>query len=263
MSSVSPLAIAAFRLFFATIIILPFFIRSGGIKTLQKTSRKNLLTLLCVGAVLSIHFATWITSLNLTSVSSSVIFVHVDPIFVAAVSHFIFKERVKKRTVIGIIIAFAGAAVIALEDAKIGETNLLGDLLALVGAIMLGLYILSGRKMRQSLNLASYVTPVYATSALFLFLGSIATGTKLISYPPREYLLLIAIAIVPMLFGHTVYNWALRYVKAPIVSITLLGEPVGATILAFLFLNEAPSPTSIAGGITTLIGIYLSAQNSS
>lgn len=258
MSESAPLAIASYRLIFSTLILLPFFIGFGSFEKLRSISRKDLLNLVAVGIVLALHFGSWITSLNFTSVSSSVIFVHVDPIFVAAVSHFLFGERIDRQTLLGIAIAFVGATVIALGDASIGETNLYGDFLALIGALMLGLYILSGRRIRQSLDLVTYVTPVYATSAVVLTLGGIATGTRMVSLPLREYLLFFVIALVPMIFGHTVYNWALKYVEAPIVSISLLGEPVGATILAHLFLGEAPSALSLVGGAITLSGIYLS-----
>lgn len=261
MSDAGPLAIAAYRLIFATIILLPFFLRSGGFKRLIDSSRMDLLTLIGVGFVLAFHFASWISSLNFTSVASSVLFVHIDPIFVAAVSHFILKERINRSTLLGIVIAFAGTSIIALGDVVTGKTNLYGDLLALIGAIMLGIYILSGRRIRQNLDLVSYVTPVYATSALVLTVGCLVTGTRLTPYPPREYLLFFAIAVVPMIFGHTVYNWALKYVSAPVVSISLLGEPVGATILAFLFLNEMPTLPTIIGGVITLAGIYMCARS--
>jgi len=261
MSDAGPLAIAAYRLIFATIILLPFFLRSGGFKRLIDSSRMDLLTLIGVGFVLAFHFASWISSLNFTSVASSVLFVHIDPIFVAAVSHFILKERINRSTLLGIVIAFAGTSIIALGDVVTGKTKLYGDLLALIGAIMLGIYILSGRRIRQNLDLVSYVTPVYATSALVLTVGCLVTGTRLTPYPPREYLLFFAIAVVPMIFGHTVYNWALKYVSAPVVSISLLGEPVGATILAFLFLNEMPTLPTIIGGVITLAGIYMCARS--
>jgi len=262
MSTAGPLAIAAYRLAFATLILLPFYIRSGGLRRLTMSSQRDILALVGVGVVLALHFASWITSLGFTSVASSVVFVHVDPIFVAAVSHFVFKERVSRGTILGIVVAFAGAIIIALGDAGVGEVNLYGDLLALVGAIMLGVYILSGRKLRQSLDLVSYVTPVYATSAVVLILGSLVTGTKLAPFPMREYLLFLAIAVVPMIFGHTVYNWALRYVEAPVVSISLLGEPVGATILAYIVLREVPNTLVLVGGVITLLGIYLCVRSS-
>lgn len=262
MSSAGPLAIAAYRLTFSTLILLPFFVYSGGIRRLLESSQRDILTLVGVGVVLALHFASWITSLSLTSVASSVIFVHVDPIFVAAISHFTFGERIKRGAILGIAIAFMGATVIAIGDSGLGRLNLIGDLLALIGAIMLGLYILSGRKLRQSLDLVSYVTPVYATSAVVLIIGSVVSGTRLAPFPLREYMLFLAIALVPMIFGHTVYNWALKYVEAPIVSISLLGEPVGATILAYFLLQEVPTAMTLIGGMVTLIGIYQCVRSS-
>ncbi|MCW4036915.1 MAG: DMT family transporter [Candidatus Bathyarchaeota archaeon] len=262
MSDAGPLAIAAYRLTFSTLILLPFFLHSGGLRRLIGSSMRDALTLVGVGVVLALHFASWITSLSFTSVASSVIFVHVDPIFVAAISHFVLKEKISKGTLLGIVVAFVGATVIAVGDSGLGEVNLYGDLLALIGAIMLGLYILSGRRLRQSLDLVSYVTPVYATSAVVLTIGSVVSGTRLAPFPLREYALFLAIAVVPMIFGHTVYNWALRYVEAPVVSISLLGEPVGATILAYFVLHEVPTALTLIGGVVTLIGIYQCVRSS-
>ncbi len=254
--------IAMYRMFFSVLILLPFFVRNGGIGKLAKVGVRNLLGLGAVGVVLAIHFASWITSLGLTSVASSVIFVHIDPIFVAVVSHFLLKDRINKRILAGILVSLVGVSIITLGDASSGGSNLTGDLLALLGGVMLGVYILGGRHFRGYLDLTTYVTPVYATAALVLFLMSIVTGAPLTGYSASEYLLFIVIALVPMIFGHTLYNWALKYVSAPVVSVSLLGEPVGATILAFLFLNETPNSQVILGGIVTMIGILLSSYRS-
>jgi drug/metabolite transporter (DMT)-like permease len=262
MSGAPPLAIATYRLAFATLILLPFYIRSGGHKRLAASSSRDILTLAAVGVVLAIHFGSWITSLGLTSVASSVLFVHVDPIFVAVVSHIYFGERIGGGTLVGITLAFVGAAIIAFSDAGVSSASLLGDLLAMIGAIMLGLYILAGRRLRQSLDLVSYVTPVYATSAFALALASLATGTSLWPYPLSELLLFLAIALIPMIFGHTIYNWTLKWLPAPLVSISLLGEPVGATILAYLLLEEVPSTLTLIGGVLILLGIYQCVRSS-
>ncbi len=187
---------------------------------------------------------------------------HIDPIFVAIVSHFFLKERVTSRMAVGIAIAFIGSTMIAVGDAGVGELNLYGDMLALVGGVMLGIYILGGRILRRNLDLTSYVTPVYATASLVLVLMSLLSGTPLTGYPADEYVLFFAIALVPMIFGHTLYNWALRYVSAPLVSMSLLGEPIGATILALLFLDETPSTMVLIGGVVTLAGITLCAYRS-
>ncbi len=262
MSGAPPLAIATYRLAFATLILLPFYIRSGGHKRLAASSSRDILTLAAVGVVLAIHFGSWITSLGLTSVASSVLFVHVDPIFVAVVSHFYLGERIGRGTLGGIALAFVGAAAIAFSDAGVSGSSLFGDLLAMIGAIMLGIYILAGRRLRQSLDLVSYVTPVYASSAITLALASLATGTSLWPYPRSELLLFLAIAIVPMIFGHTVYNWTLKWLSAPLVSLSLLGEPVGATILAYLLLDEVPSVLALSGGVLILLGIYQCVRSS-
>jgi drug/metabolite transporter (DMT)-like permease len=259
MSGSPPLAIAAYRLVFSTLMLLPFFIRFDGLGKMRRLGVRGVASLMGIGVVLAIHFASWITSLSFTTVASSVVFVHTDPIFVAIVSHFILKERVTRRTVVGIAVAFIGATMIAVGDAGVGELNLYGDLLALVGSVMLGIYILGGRVLRRSLDLTSYVTPVYAAASLVLVIMSLLSGTPLTGYPVDEYVLFFAIALVPMIFGHTVYNWALRYVSAPLVSMSLLGEPVGASILALLFLDEVPSTMVLLGGVVTLAGILLCA----
>ena len=257
MSNAPALAIASYRMLLSTLILSPYFFYTGGIEKVRSIGRKGALMLILIGIVLAIHFGSWITSLSLTTVASSVIFVHIDPIFVALISHFFLSERVSRRTIFGIILGMSGATLIAVGDAGMGELNLYGDLLALVGGIMLGIYILGGRALRQKMDLTSYVTPVYFTSALVLLLVSFFTGTKLSGYAPREYLLFLVIAIVPMIFGHTVYNWALKYVEAPIVSLSLLGEPVGASILAYIFLGEIPTSIILIGGALTLSGILI------
>lgn len=257
MSSAPPLAIASYRMLISSLVLSPYFLYARGPYKIRELEKREILMLLGVGVVLAVHFASWITSLSHTTVASSVIFVHIDPIFVALVSHFFLGERVSKRTALGILLGITGATLIAIGDAGLEGHNLYGDFLALIGGMMLGLYILGGRTLRKGLDLTSYVTPVYLTSAFILVLASFLSGVPLTGYPAKEYLLFTVIAIVPMIFGHTVYNWALRYVEAPVVSLSLLGEPVGASILAYVFLGETPPPTALTGGALTLLGILI------
>lgn len=257
-SNAPAVIIAMYRMVFSVLMLLPFFVWNGGIGKLYKVGTRNMLGLVAIGVVLAVHFASWITSLGLTSVASSVVFVHIDPIFVALVSHFLLKDRINKQILAGMLVSLIGVTIITLGDATTGGSNLTGDLLALVGGIMLGVYLLGGRYFRGYLDLTTYVTPVYATAAIVLFIMSLATGAPLTGYPANEYILFIIIALVPMIFGHTIYNWALKYVSAPAVSVSLLGEPVGASILALLFLNEVPNTQVILGGVITLLGILLS-----
>jgi len=259
LSEAAPITLATYRMVLSTLMLAPFYVRGGGVRRFREMDGGRKLSLMGVGVVLAVHFASWITSLSLTSVASSVIFVHIDPVFVAVVSHFVLGEKVGRRTALGIAVAFAGATMIAWGDAGVGGGSLYGDALALLGGVMLGVYILGGRHLRRSLDLVSYVTPVYATAAVVLLAMALALGVPLTGYPPTEYLIFLALALVPMIFGHTVYNWALRYVSAPVVSISLLGEPVGASILAYLVLGEQPGGWVVAGGVVTLLGILVSA----
>jgi len=261
LSSAPALAIASYRLLFATLILLPFFLLKESVKELRALSARGFLILIGVGVVLAAHFSSWITSLKLTSVASSVILVNVAPIFVAILSHFYLKERTTRRVWLGILTAFIGASIISLGDLGQGEESLLGDLLAVVGAITLSLYLLAGRRIRQNLGLLAYVTPVYAVSALALFFGCLSTGVPIAPYSQDEIILFLALAVVPMIFGHTVYNWALKYVETPIVAVSLLGEPVGAVLLAVLFLHEMPGYIVALGGALTLLGIYITASS--
>ena len=257
LTAAPPMAIATWRLVLSTLMLLPFFAWSGGFDKVRAMGGRDLLALAGVGVALAVHFASWITSLSYTSVASSVIFVHVDPIFVALVSHFLLGERVSRRVALGIGVAFVGAAVIAFGDLGVGEENLVGDALSIIGAVALGVYLMAGRRLRQRLDLTTYVTPVYAVSAAVLALGSVAVGAPLVGYDTGVMLMFAAIALVPMIFGHTLYNWVLRWVSAPVVSISLLGEPVGASILAFIVLGESPGPLTLVGGAVTLVGILV------
>jgi len=258
LSTSPPLVIAAYRLLFATLMLTPLYIAEGGHRRLMALGSRRLLTLIAVGFILAVHFAAWITSLSYTTVASSVIFVHMDPIIVALLSHLILDERLTARRIMGVLIAFSGAITIGWGDLRLG--NLYGDLLSLLGAVALALYIIAGRSLRRHLTLLEYVTPIYATSAALLLLGCLLTGVPLYPYPIREYLLFLSIAFIPMILGHTLFNWALRYVEAPVVSVSLLGEPIGASALALLILGEFPPLTTIIGGAVTLLGIYLTAS---
>lgn len=252
------LAIASYRMSISVVMLIPFFIQNNGINKLKKHGIRHLVILFMIGIILAIHFASWITSLSLTSVASSVLFVHIDPIFVAIISHLFLGDKLTKRTLSGIVISFVGIFIIAIGDLETGTSNLMGDLLALIGGVMLGLYILGGRIYRKNMDLTTYVTPVYSAAALSLIILSIVTGTPLSGYTKSTYGFFFLIALIPMIFGHTLYNWALRYISASLVSLSLLGEPVGASILAFLFLGETPNNFTFFGGFITLGGIIIS-----
>lgn len=256
LSNAPSLIIAAYRLGIASIILFPFMIYYNS-NISKKYSRKDLLKIFFISFFLSIHFASWITSLNYTSIANSVIIVNTSPIFVAIFSHYILKEKINYNTIIGIIIALIGTIIIAIGDYGINRSNLLGDIYALIGAIALSIYIIGGRDIRKRMNLYLYVTPVYAISAIFLIIACIFLKIQLYPYSLREYFIFFLLAIIPTIFGHTIYNWILKNVEATIVAISLLGEPIGSTILAIIVFNEIPGFLTLIGGPITLIGIYI------
>jgi drug/metabolite transporter (DMT)-like permease len=216
------------------------------------------------GVALAIHFAAWFESLNWTSVAASVTLVQTQPIFVALGAFFLLDERVTVRTVGGIVLALVGAAVMSVSDllfdsAFVG-TALYGNALALVGGVMAACYVLAGRSLRQRVALLPYVTVVYGACTLTLFVIALASGGALTGYPAREWALFAAMAVGPGVFGHTVVNWALAHVESSVVSVSLLGEPVGATLLALVLLAEVPGTATVLGGTTVLVGILLTAR---
>jgi drug/metabolite transporter (DMT)-like permease len=213
------------------------------------------------GVFLALHFAFWISSLDDTSVMSSVVFVSTSPIFVCIASVLLLKERVRMPTVIGIAVAIAGAAFVALSDlGQPGRHLLRGDLLALLGAVSASGYLLVGRRVRTRMSLTLYVGIAYVVAALVLLGIAGATRTRLTGFPLAGYLWVALVAAGPQLLGHTAYNWALKYVSATFVTVTLLAEPVGATLLAIAFLAQVPSTLRIAGGVCILAGILLAAR---
>lgn len=257
-SESTPFIIAGYRLGFTALMLLPVMFWTGGFAQLRSFSRKELALVLVSGIALTFHFGLWIVSLTLTLVSTSVILVTSHPIFVAGVSHFLLKERVRKVAAVGIVVAFTGVALISLSDYSIGGGTLTGDLLAFLGGLCAGVYFLSGRIARQTVALTPYAFSVYGISAILLLVSAGFAGDKLVVTSGHEIILFILMAVVPTLMGHTMFNYALKRVPAHIISTSVLGEPVGASILAYLLLpHEVPSIAIIAGGALVVGGLYV------
>ncbi|MBN1390246.1 MAG: DMT family transporter [Candidatus Thermoplasmatota archaeon] len=261
LSGSHPLSIAAWRLLIADTVLLPFFIWTIRIERFS-IGRKRFFQLGLVGLALALHFAMWIWSFQMTKVSSSVVLVTTHPLFVAMISVSLFKEKLKMKAVLGMTIALVGSFLLIAGDLTISFETLTGNLLALGGAVMAGIYILAGSRFRKDISLPSYAFIVYLWAALFLLIAILVGGVRFLSDSPTEYLILIGLAVGPMLAGHTIYNWALRFVSPTFVSVSLLGEPVGSTLLAMLLLAEMPGTGAMIGGPVVLFGIFLVARNS-
>jgi drug/metabolite transporter (DMT)-like permease len=256
------LVIAASRLTIASLILAPAaFIRAR--EELRALTKADLGLAFLAGLFLGLHFATWISSLEYTSVASSVVFVDTSPLFVGLASHVLLKERVSRRMFAGIVVSVLGGMIIGYGDFGLGARELFGDFLAVAGAVAVSGYWLVGRSLRRQLSLLSYIFLVYATAAAFLVALTLATGHSFSGYPRQTYLMFFLLAVVPQIIGHSSYNWALKYLSATFVGIGTLGEPIGSTILAYFILSEVPTLAKIGGGVLILIGIYISSRTES
>lgn len=254
-SDAPALVIAAYRMAIATLILLPFAVGYSRAE-IKSIGGRQTLVLVVIGAVLAAHFFAFMTALKLTSVASATILVTCHPFIVIVISHFWLKES-SKFAVPGIVLGFLGVVVISYGNA--GGDSLNGDFLAFLGALLAAIYILMGRFFRRKLGLISYVFTIYASATLFLFAACLIGNAPLWPYPVEEFALFAALAIVSTIFGHTLFNWSLKYLPAYVISVSLLGEPVGATILAVVLLSEIPSPIILLGGMMVLAGIVITA----
>jgi len=256
LAAVPPLVVGAYRLVMASLILTPLaWSRSG--EELRRLSRHDLRLILISGLFLGIHFATWISSLTYTSVASSVVLVNTAPLFVGLAMRFVFRERLPSQIVAGIALATLGGAIIGWDDLRVSGWALWGDVLAVLGAAGLAAYFLIGRGLRRHLSLLAYVTPTYWTAALVLTAAMLCSGQAIAGYPPRAYLMILLMAIGPQVIGHSSFNWALGYLSPAFVTVSILGEPIGSSILAHLVLQESPSRLEVLGGAVILTGIYL------
>jgi len=266
LSSADSLSIAFYRLLFTTLLILPFVVFFKKTREeIKNLPRKTLLIMIGIGFILAAHFAFWITSLSYTSVASSVILVTAHPILVGPVSHFFFKEKLSIINSIGIIVSVIGVILLVTGNIQPGVDTidtLEGNILAILGGVMAGLYILGGRKIRKTVSVTSYAFIVYSICAIVLFVLCIVFNSELINISLTDFEIFIVMAIVAGIFGHTLYNWSLKHVRASLASVALLGEPLGSTLWAILIpaIAQIPSKYTVFGGAIILLGIYLTAR---
>ncbi|UCH59088.1 MAG: DMT family transporter [Anaerolineales bacterium] len=269
------LTIAAYRLVLSAVILTPIAIKTRRIE-LSSLSLKDIFLGMLSGVFLALHFATWITSLEYTSVVSSVVLVTTTPLWVAILAPITVKESLTRWVIMGMVLALVGGVVVGFSDSCTLQNRqvlcpdfadfvqgqaFFGDLLALIGAWMAAAYVLIGRSLRSKISLISYIYLVYSVAAVVLVIVLIAAQQIPWGFPPIAYLWFLLLALIPQLLGHSSFNWALGYLSAAYVSITLLGEPIGSTILAYFLLGERPTVMKIFGAILILFGIYLASRS--
>ena len=248
------LIIATYRMMLASLILMPFACYK---KTWRGWEKDKIGWLLLSGLFLSLHFAFWIASLKYTSVASSVVLVTTHPIFVGIGGWFFLRERVGLNLIFGIALSVLGSGLISYGDISLSKNALMGDGFALLGAIAASGYLLVGKKMRKDQDLLSYIFPVYSTAGLILILFALIFQKPFFGYSFSTYFYLFLLALVPQLVGHTTFNWALRYLPASLVAITILGEPIGSTLLAYFILGEGLTIWKVIGGISIFAGILI------
>ena len=246
-------AVAFWRNFFGTLFLLPFAV----LRRQQFPKGRIRVGAILAGCALAAHFGLWITSLDFTSVASSVVLVCTQPVFVALFAWLFLKEKISRTAATGIFIAVVGTFLIG-TDYTFGQHALLGNMLALAGAVAIAIYVLLGRWIRtEGTTILPYAVVVYGTASVVLALVCFSTGAQMFGYSAQTWLCLILITLGPQIMGHTVFNWALRFVKAPILSGTILLEPVLSTLFAWAILSETPVMTSLVGGAVILVGLAL------
>ena len=261
-----PLSIAFYRLLFTALIVLPFVLLQS--KTRQEIiniPRPTFFIMVIIGIILSVHFAFWITSLKYTSVGSSVILVTAHPILVGPISHYFFKERLSIVNTIGIIVSVVGVIILVYGNYGLGSftvDSLEGNILAILGGVAAGLYILGGRKIRKTVSVWSYAFIVYSIGTIGLLFICLFYSVPLNNLSFEALIIIILMAIVAGIFGHTLYNWSLKHIRASVASVVLLGEPLGSTLFAFAlpWIQQTPSYYTILGGAIILSGIYLTTR---
>jgi drug/metabolite transporter (DMT)-like permease len=258
-----PLLVAAFyRMSLAVLLLLPALVLSRNSAT-ARWNRHELAWLILAGFCLAVHFGAWMLSFKYISIATSVLIVNTHPLIVTLAAWGLLGESPTWRSLVGTSIGMLGTIVIFWHDWQTFELALRGDALAFLGALAVAAYFLIGRKLRARIGLLDYVTPLYAVCSAFLLIGVLVSGSSLYPYPPRTWIYFLALAVVPTIFGHTVFNWSLKHVRASAVSLAFLGEPVMASVLALLIFRQSPARATLAGGALILLGIYLavSAKN--
>ena len=253
----APSAVVAFyRLFFSALLILPYFLFRN-LPELKAFTKKDWLFSSVAGVFLAVHFILWFESLNFTSVASSVVLVTLQPLFSFVGTYVFFKERISFTAVISSVIAIIGSVIISWGDFHVSGMALFGDILALAACAMVTAYLLFGQEVRKRHSLFAYTFIVYSFSAITLFIYCISMQYPLISYPAKDWVCFLLLAIVPTLFGHSLFNWSLKWISTNAISVSILFEPVGAIILAYILLGETVIISQVIGGTIIVFGILV------
>ena len=246
--------IAFYRMLFSVLIMSPLFFLKYK-HELKSLNKKDWLFTSVAGVFLAFHFILWFESLNYTSVASSTVLVTLQPIFALAGTYLFFNEKVSIKAIMATFVAISGSVLIAWGDFRVSGDAFYGDILALIACALITGYFLFGQEVRKRLSLITYTMVVYSVSTIVLFLYVLVVDQSFGPYDSNEWILFLLLAIVPNLLGHNLFNWAIKYVSTNIISISILFEPIGATLLAFIIFGEYLTYTQVLGGVVVIVGM--------
>jgi drug/metabolite transporter (DMT)-like permease len=246
--------IAFYRLLFSVLIMLPIFLLNY-VRELKLITKRDWIFSVIAGVFLAFHFILWFESLNYTSVASSTVLVTLQPLFAFVGTYIFFKEKFTARAILCGVMAIIGSVVISWGDFRISGTALWGDILALIACALITAYLMFGQTVRKRVSLITYTFVVYSISTITLLGYVIALQQPLVPYPTSDWVYFILLAIIPTLLGHTLFNWSIKWLSTSTISMAILLEPVGATVLAYYLLNEGILVTQVLGGSIIIVAL--------
>ena len=254
-SAAPGLALATWRTTFAALLLAPVALPKIG-PEVRRFTRRDWALILTGGVFLGLHFIVWIESLYWTSVASASVLVTTSPLFIAVLGWVVLRERLALRTVAAIGVAVAGAALIGLGDA--GDAAFpdasWGNSLALGASLLVSVYLVIGRAVRQKTSFLAYLFPLYTTAAVTILAVALAVGTPL-GQPLPILGLCLAMAVFPQLIGHGSFNYAVKYLPAALLGLLSLSEPIIGAGLAYVLFSETPRPLALVGMAVVLASI--------
>lgn len=251
----APSAVTAFyRLVIAALILSPFLLFSKKRREEVKAiSQKQWVQIISAGMFLALHYLLWFESLRFTSIASSTVLVCLQPLYSLALERFVMKVKVKPTALTGCAIALFGSAIIGYGDFRISGLSLFGDILALVAAGVIALYFFIGQNIRTEISAVTYSTLSYVASAMVLLIYIGIQKEPLTGYSQRTYLAFLGLALIGTICGQFIFNLLLKKIPASAVTMSILGEPIGTCLLAYLFLHEGIGMQQFLG-IAVIIG---------
>ncbi|MCE3201213.1 DMT family transporter [Paenibacillus sonchi] len=242
-----------YRLLFTSLLMLPFARPYSGAAFALR--RKDWMLLGASGILLALHFLLWMGSLKYTSVASSTMIMALEPVFIMLGAYMLYKDRSTGAAILGLAIAIFGVVLIGWGDIGLSSDNLKGDLLSVGGTVAVAGHLLIGQKLVARMPSYLYSLIIFITAAVVFAIYNLLAGIPFFDYPLREWGIFVLLAVVPTVFGHILFNWLLQFTSATTVSMNILGEPVGASMLAFLLLGEQLTGLQWTGGVLVMGGL--------